>query len=237
MKKLLSDGRTNAKTAKNARKSLILYLAPFDQNSKGVNVCAMATAGCIHGCLFRTGLASIYKTINEARVARTEYMLSDRRTFINQIIDEINRKAKRTEGDLAVRLNGTSDMKLVEMAIATGRTIAPNIVFYDYSKIPNKVGERTLSSGHRYMVTFSRSEKNEDDVIKHVQSGGIGAVVFIDKIPTTWKGLPVIDGDSRDDLMLDAPKGVILGLKAKGKDAKADTTGFVVRDHLTANQA
>lgn len=236
MKKLLSDGRTNAKTAKNARKSLILYLAPFDQNSKGVNVCSMATDGCKAGCLFRAGLASIYKTINEARIARTEYMLHDRHTFINQIIDEINRKAKRTEGDLAVRLNGTSDFKLVEMAIATGRTIAPNIVFYDYTKIPNKVGDRILSSGHRYMVTFSRSEKNEADVIKHVQSGGIGAVVFIDKVPDTWHGLPVIDGDSRDDLMLDAPKGVILGLKAKG-DAKKDTTGFVVRDHLTANQA
>jgi hypothetical protein len=109
-------------------------------------------------------------------------------------------------------------------------------VFYDYTKIPNKVGDRILSTGHRYMVTFSRSEKNEDEVIRHVQSGGIGAVVFIGKIPTTWKGLPVIDGDSRDDLMLDAPKGVILGLKAKG-DAKKDTTGFVVRDYLTANQA
>lgn len=236
MKKLLSDGRTNAKTAKNVRKSLILYLAPYDQNSQGINLCGKATDGCKAGCLFRAGLAAIYKTINAARIARTEYMLRDRRTFINQIIDEINRKAKRTEGDLAVRLNGTSDIKLVELAIATGRTIEPNIVFYDYSKFPNKVGERVLSSGHRYMVTFSRSEENEEQVIEHVQSGGVGAVVFIDKIPTTWKGLPVIDGDSRDDLMLDAPKGVILGLKAKG-DAKKDTTGFVVRDYLTAKQA
>jgi hypothetical protein len=232
MKKLLSDGRTNAKTAKNVRKSLILYLAPFDQNSKGVNVCGMATEGCKKGCLFRAGLAAIYKTINEARVARTEYMLRDRRTFINQIIDEINRKAKRTEGELAVRLNGTSDLKLVEMAIATGRTIAPNVIFYDYSKFPHKVGNRTLS-GHRYFVTFSRSEENEPLVIDHLKSGGVAAVVFI-KVPKTWNGFPVIDGDERDDLMLDVSGGVVLGLKAKG-DAKKDDTGFVVRN--VANQA
>jgi hypothetical protein len=233
MKKLLSEGRTNAKTAKNLRKSLILYLAPFDQNSKGVNVCGMATEGCVKGCLFRAGLAAIYKTINAARVARTEYMLRDRRTFINQIIDEINRKAKRTEGELAVRLNGTSDLKLVEMAIATGRTIAPNVIFYDYSKFPHKVGNRTLSSGHRYFVTFSRSEENESLVIDHLKSGGVAAVVFI-KVPKTWNGFPVIDGDERDDLMLDVSGGVVLGLKAKG-DAKKDDTGFVVRN--VANQA
>ena len=233
MKKLLSDGRTNAKTAKNLRKSLILYLAPFTQNSKGINVCAKATAGCIKGCLFEAGLASIYKSINAARVARTEYMLHDRRTFINQVIDEINRKAKRTDGELAVRLNGTSDFKLVEMAIATGQTIAPNVIFYDYSKIPSKVGSRVLSSGHKYFVTFSRSEDNEPLVIEHLKGGGVAAVVFM-KVPTTWNGFPVVDGDERDDLMLDVPKGVVLGLKAKG-NAKKDTTGFVVRD--TANQA
>ena len=233
MKKLLSEGRSNAKTAKNLRKSLILYLAPYKQNSKGVNICASATEGCINVCLYETGLATVYKSINEARKARTEYMLRDRRTFINQIIDEINRKAKRTEGDLAVRLNGTSDFKLVEMAIATGRTIAPNVVFYDYSKIPSKVGNRLLSSGHRYFVTFSRSEKNEQLVVDHLKSGGVAAVVFI-KVPKTWNDFPVIDGDERDDLMLDISGGVVLGLKAKG-DAKKDETGFVVRN--VANQA
>jgi hypothetical protein len=40
-------------------------------------------------------------------------------------------------------------------------------------------------------------------------------------------GMPVVDGDSRDDLMLDVPLGTILGLRAKGQ-AKKDTTGFVI---------
>jgi hypothetical protein len=77
-------------------------------------------------------------------------------------------------------------------------------------------------------VTFSRSEKNESLVIDHLKSGGVAAVVFM-QVPTTWNGFPVIDGDERDDLMLDVAGGVVLGLKAKG-DAKKDDTGFVVRN-------
>jgi hypothetical protein len=39
--------------------------------------------------------------------------------------------------------------------------------------------------------------------------------------------LPVIDGDQSDLRFLD-PKGVIVGLKAKGK-GKHDTSGFIVQ--------
>jgi hypothetical protein len=45
-------------------------------------------------------------------------------------------------------------------------------------------------------------------------------------VPATYMGLPVIDGDETDLRFLD-PKGVIVGLKAKGK-AKKDTSGFVI---------
>jgi len=53
------------------------------------------------------------------------------------------------------------------------------------------------------------------------------SAVFADKLPKTYKGFKVIDGDQSDDIMLKS-KGVILGLKAKGKAAKADKTGFVI---------
>ena len=53
------------------------------------------------------------------------------------------------------------------------------------------------------------------------------AVVFRDKtLPKTWQGFDVINGDN-DDLRFLDPKGVIVGLYAKGK-AKQDTSGFVV---------
>ena len=53
------------------------------------------------------------------------------------------------------------------------------------------------------------------------------AVVFRSKVlPTHWQGFPVINGDENDLRFLD-PKGVVVGLTAKGK-AKTDTSGFVV---------
>jgi hypothetical protein len=52
------------------------------------------------------------------------------------------------------------------------------------------------------------------------------AVVFRDKLPKTFRGLRVINGDA-DDLRFLDPKGVVVGLKAKGK-AKRDTSGFVI---------
>lgn len=225
MKKILSNGDTNAKTAKNHRKTVILYLAPFTQNSKGINLCPKASKGCVESCLFTAGMG-VFASVANARIARTEHFLANRQEFLAQVIAEINKAAKKTTGDLAVRLNGTSDVKLVEMAVSTGISIASNVVFYDYSKILKKAGERTLASGHRYMVTFSRSETNEVEVLQHLNDGGIAAVVF-SELPSHWNGFPVVDGDERDDLMLDLPKGTILGLKAKGK-AKKDTSGFVV---------
>jgi hypothetical protein len=44
-------------------------------------------------------------------------------------------------------------------------------------------------------------------------------------MPDTYNGRPVFNGDESDLRFLD-PKGVIVGLYAKGK-AKKDTTGFV----------
>jgi hypothetical protein len=51
------------------------------------------------------------------------------------------------------------------------------------------------------------------------------AVVF-DKLPATFLGRPVINGDETDLRFLD-PRRVIVGLKAKGK-AKKDYSGFTV---------
>ena len=64
--------------------------------------------------------------------------------------------------------------------------------------------------------------------------GGKVSAVFKDGLPETHNGTKVVNGDLRDDLIIDIvtdPAPVIIGLKAKG-DAKKDTTGFVITDHL-----
>ena len=53
------------------------------------------------------------------------------------------------------------------------------------------------------------------------------AIVFADKLPLMWEGFQVIDGDS-DDLRFLDKRGVVVGLKAKGK-GKVDSTGFVLQ--------
>jgi hypothetical protein len=78
-----------------------------------------------------------------------------------------------------------------------------------------------------YSLTFSRSETNETQCLEVLKRGGNVAVVFRSKVlPTHWNGFPVINGDENDLRFLD-PKGVVVGLTAKGK-AKSDTSGFVV---------
>ena len=223
--RLLSKGYTNAKTAKNGLKTLILYLAPFTQNSKGVNLCPKATAGCAAACLFTAGRGAFPKNI-QSRMNRTEYYLQDRPRFLAQSAKEINKAAKKVD-KLAVRLNGTSDIKLVEM-LTLAHDIQPNVVFYDYSKIERKAGRRKTVQGHDYIVTYSFSESPDaiPNALQVLNRGGNVAVVFRKNLPNTFLGYPVIDGDKSDIEML-THSGVILGLKAKGK-AVEDTSGFVI---------
>lgn len=226
--KLLSEGTTNAKTAKNSLRTLILYLAPAFQNSKGRNLCPKASAGCLAACLFTAGRGR-FNNVQQARVNRTEYLLEDRREFLAQLAQEINKAAKQEQkkgAALAVRLNGTSDLKLVEM-LTTAHEIAPSVIFYDYTKIRQKAGDRVTTQGHRYAVTFSRSETNEAEAIDVLKQGGNVAAVFAGPLPKTWQGFEVVDGDA-SDLEMIYHKGKVLGLKAKG-DAKRDRSGFVIQ--------
>jgi hypothetical protein len=223
--KLLSKGSTNAKTAKNSIETLILYLAPFTQNSKGINLCPKATAGCAAACLFTAGRGA-FSNVAQSRMNRTEYYLHDRKAFLAQLAKEVNSQAKKVP-TLAVRLNGTSDIKLVEMLTLT-HDIAANVIFYDYTKIPSKAGNRKTTQGHDYIVTYSFNEGKDaiPNALEVLNRGGNVAAVFRKELPDTFLGYPVIDGDASDIEML-KHRGVILGLKAKGK-AKKDTTGFVI---------
>jgi len=226
VKNLLSKGDSNAKTAKNERSTLILYLSPAKQNSKGINLCPKASNGCLQSCLYTSGHGKL-NSVQLARVNRTEYYLADRFKFLEQTANEINKTAKKTKGELAVRLNGTSDIKLVEQLVSMYE-IAKNVVFYDYTKIPQKAGTKFLPSLHKYVVCFSRAEDNEADALRVLESGGIVSAVFANELPDFWNGYKVIDGDSRDDLMIDVDGPCVLGLKAKG-DGRKDQSGFVIR--------
>ena len=120
-----------------------------------------------------------------------------------------------------VRLNGTSDI-LWELNSDIIQSF-PNLQFYDYTKISKRF---SFAIPANYHLTFSLSESNDNDALKVLGLGHSIAAVFRDSnLPDTFMGYPVTNGDTTDLRFLDA-KGVIVGLKAKGK-AKKDTSGFV----------
>jgi len=99
----------------------------------------------------------------------------------------------------------------------------PQIQFYDYTKIPT----RKVDKIPNYHLTWSYSEANEKYAEMFDQVPNNKAVVFRTKdLPSMFRGLKVIDGDTHDMRFLDKPNSVV-GLKAKGK-AKKDYSGFVI---------
>ena len=87
--KLLST--RNAKTIKGEKKGVttyIMYLAPYNQNSKGINLCSHASIGCATACLFGSGAAR-FNRVQAGKTNKTEYFLNERNAFLNQLVREI----------------------------------------------------------------------------------------------------------------------------------------------------
>jgi hypothetical protein len=118
----------------------------------------------------------------------------------------------------AFRLNGTSDIAWEKYGIIQK---FPEVQFYDYTKIRN----RKVAALSNYHLTFSKADGNDMDV-RLVASAGMNVAVVFKDVPDSYIGRTVIDGDDTDLRFLD-PKGVVVGLKAKGR-ARKDTSGFVV---------
>jgi hypothetical protein len=208
--------------------TLILHLAPAKLS--GYNVCPMATKGCAAACLNTAGRGK-FSSIQAARIRKTRRFFLDRAGFMADLAHDIAagaRQAKRKGLTLAVRLNGTSDIRWELMPVGTFRNIFemfPGVTFYDYTKIPNR---RNLPAN--YSLTFSRAEQGPDAIRQIVEGGQNVAAVFRvprgEELPLLWEGLPVIDGDT-NDLRFTDPRGVVVGLRAKG-DAARDRSGFVL---------
>ena len=238
-------GKSNAKTEKNDRETHILYLIPTDKNSKKKNLCPFASKGCAAACLVSAGRGK-FNNVRNARSNKTEYFVQDPKTFTAQLILEIEFlmiRAKRDKKQIAVRLNGTADIYFLHLfkkyhnwdyqnkAVTPG-TSEPGVIFYDYTPNPHKYKRY---KGTKYALIFSKKEDNNEDVQKVLSEGGKVSAVFKGELPKTYKGIKVVNGDLRDDLIIDIvqnPKPVIIGLKAKG-DAKKDTTGFTIDNTKT----
>ena len=211
--------------------SFILHLAPADLS--GHNTCPKATAGCKAACLNTAGRGGMFKKgentnmIQKARIRKTLSFFADREQFMKDLAKDIRKGIKQaTKLGLTpvFRLNGTSDLSFEKYEVEGAKNIFalfPTVQFYDYTKVLG----RKVADIDNYHLTFSAADGNDADVNKAIAQGMNVTVVF-DKIPAEYKGKAVFNADETDLRFLD-PKGVVLGLKAKGR-AKKDTTGFVV---------
>ena len=234
--KLLSVG--NPKTLKGQSvgyMTFILHLAPAEL--AGYNTCPKATAGCKAACLNTAGRGGMFKrgestnVIQQARIRKTKMFFEQRQDFMLALKKDIELGIKQAAklGLIPVfRLNGTSDLSWEKYDMIPGQNVFecfPDIQFYDYTKVLG----RKVAGITNYHLTFSDADGNIGDVLGAALQGYNIATVFgvkkTEALPETYYNRPVFNGDESDLRFLD-PKGVIVGLYAKGK-AKKDTTGFV----------
>ena len=238
--KLLSTG--NPKILKGMAQgynTYILHLAPA--NVSGYETCPKRTAGCTAACLNTAGRGGMFKrgestnVIQEARKRKTRLFFENRTEFMRLLVADIElaiKQSKRLGLVPVFRLNGTSDLSFEKYEVVRNQKLFRNIFsafaevqFYDYTKVLG----RKVTAIENYHLTFSAADGNDADVVKAIQQGYNVATVFGIKktlpMPETYVGLPVFNGDESDLRFLD-PKGVVVGLYAKGK-AKKDTSGFV----------
>lgn len=239
---LLAKPESNPKIAKGLSQGVMtapLHLAPADLS--GWNVCPMATLGCKAACLHTAGNPATMAGKDRARKARTRAFFEQRAAFMIVLANEIKTlsdKARKAGMICAVRLNATSDIRWEREGFTLGGVNYANmmqlfsdVVFYDYTKIANR---RNIPAN--YHLTFSLAENNDKQAAIALGNGMNIAVVFNTKrgkpLPATYDiggavvpHVPVIDGDESDARFAD-PKGVIVGLRAKGK-AITDASGFV----------
>lgn len=173
-------------------------------------------------------------TVQAARIRRTRMLFERRGEFMELLRSEIATfvaKARRKGFVPAIRLNATSDIRWEASPFhIDGKSIMehfPDVQFYDYTKLANRRGLPV-----NYHLTFSLADGNVSKAREALLNGLNVAVVFRDVaartfyMETDFMGRQVVDGDETDLRFLD-PKGVIVGLYAKG-NAKRDTSGFVI---------
>ena len=229
MFKLLSTANPKIqKGTKMGYLSFILHLAPADLS--GRETCPKRTAGCTAACLNTAGRGGMFKKgentnmIQKARIRKTEYFFNDRDAFMMDLYKDIQKAIKFAERQDLIpvfRLNGTSDLSWEKYTVGSTDMnlfqLFPQVQFYDYTKILG----RKVSQYFNYHLTFSKADGNDADVAEALMQG-MSVVAVYDKIP---EGTPSAD---ETDLRFLDPKGIMLGLKAKGR-AKKDYSGFVIR--------
>ncbi|MHC4404581.1 MAG: GP88 family protein [Planctomycetota bacterium] len=219
---------SDAKTIKGAARGYltgIVYLAPGTVARTGRDLCPAARA-CREFCLYKAG-HGVMNSVQRARIARTRFYVADPEGFKTQLASEIRalqRKARRRGLRPAVRVNGTSDQYKLAAAMVA---MFPTVRFYDYTKLA-RPWQRTRKNYHlTYSADGTCNHAGQRAALRH----GINVAVVFNTprgrpLPRRYLGARVVDGDTHDLTFL-RPRGVVIGLRAKGPARRA-APAFVI---------
>jgi len=215
------------------------------------DICPRATPGCKAGCVTRGGLAQAFPNITASRRLKNHAFRMDPERYLRQLADQLVSIVEQTQREDIWRGNIGSDTDLRRAVKLANRELAarglPKQRFYDYTKMPEYLEQR---AGNHYLC-FSRSETNELQALELLGAGEIVAVVFHQcgafaanaayrqRLPETWRGFPVYDGDISDIRipgLTDPPRpadgaGYVIGLRLKGNTTQREAAiqrGFSV---------
>lgn len=204
----------------NGTMTYCVYLAPADMS--GYNVCPNSKY-CREFCLNGSGQNKCDELargvegskINQSRIKKTKMFYEHKADFMHLLIHEINKYKKQAERKgmgFSVRLNGTSDLSpLAYRDPETGKNILelfPDVQFYDYTKVYNRI--KLMHQYPNYDLTLSYNGYNWDECEQFLNEGGKVAVVFLDdKLPKSFHGFSIVDGNTYDMRYLDPAKHII----------------------------
>jgi hypothetical protein len=177
-------------------------------------VCPKSTEGCRTGCTPAKSARAQMDRTQLVRLVRHLFLLFKPAAAFAVIGNEL-RDAEFEHGVRGARwrVNISDDLRLELLAPGLFE-VAPRP--YSYTKWTPE--ERPGRQGFR--LVYSASERTSDQQVVGWCRAGHRVAVVLDLLPSqpmpdTWNGIPVVDGDKTDDLW-EHPKGVIVGLRAKG---------------------
>ena len=227
--KLLAPPNTNYKAKKNIQLNVHTYfLSLAHSDTSGYNTCPIANkvtqgensknkSSCSSVCVAKNGKGRFPNVIN-SRIRKTKMFFEDRDNFMNELVQDVFKAIEYSKfyGFIPTfRLNAYSDIKWENIKIkAFGNNtifnLFPDVTFYDYTKLPNRV------TPPNYELTYSHWG-NWKTTRKQVDKFNV-AMVFASKenLPETWNKITIVDGD-KNDLRTSENDGanVIVGLRAK----------------------
>jgi len=217
----------------------ILYLKPADQVTTKTLCAAADLMGCKDPCLISSGQLG-KKAGSNAATKRTIMFALQPDLFKRHLLAEIERHYLNYGDNLAIRLNGTSDIDFTDIIAAL-----PHVQFYDYTKVYARILKMQFNNLPNYDLTYSGSANNSKALAMTARAikAGYRTVLAVNtaetkgeyKLPKKLGDIPLINMDDTDVRFKDDAAAVGV-LKRKGSN-KTERAMDELKDGFFFNQS